>query len=70
PTQFSPEAILQSVTEHVVCGYQPLSIADDKTFTNCLVVMRPGTKKSELPTRAKVRTHINNSFVDYLDALK
>ena len=22
PTQFSPEAILQSVTEHVVCGYQ------------------------------------------------
>ena len=31
--------------------------------------MRPKTKRSELPTRAKVRTHINNSFVDFLESL-
>ena len=32
--------------------------------------MRPETKKSELPSRAKVRNHINNEFVDYIEALK
>ena len=31
--------------------------------------MRPKTKKSELPTCAKVRTHINNQFVDFLKCL-
>lgn len=89
PKEFSPELILKTVTEHVVCGYQgssfqilrflfrpdrtqiqPLAIADDKTFCNCLVVMRPGTKTSELPTVWKVKTRINNEFVGFLKDLK
>ncbi len=89
PKEFSPELILKTVTEHVVCGYQgspfhilyflfwpdrtqiqPLAIADDKTFHNCLVVLRPGTKTSKLPTVWKVKTRINNGFVRFLKDLK
>ncbi len=39
-------------------------------FRNCLVTMRPTTKRSELPTRSTVRARINNEFVDFLDSIK
>ncbi len=49
---------------------QALSIADDITFSNCLVAMRPQTKKKELPTRTTVKNNINNKFVDYIEELR
>ncbi|KAI0715523.1 hypothetical protein C8T65DRAFT_527398, partial [Cerioporus squamosus] len=67
---FTKDAILQAVTEHIVCGQQALAVADDITFTNCLVVMRPATKRSELPTRTTVHRKINDEFIDYLAELK
>ncbi|RDX45976.1 hypothetical protein OH76DRAFT_1301494, partial [Lentinus brumalis] len=70
PKEFSKETILKAVSEHVVCGQQALSVADNITFTNCLVAMRPATKKSELPSRSTVRSYINNSFIDYVGQLK
>ncbi|KAI1789148.1 hypothetical protein LXA43DRAFT_853014, partial [Ganoderma leucocontextum] len=70
PTSFSLEAILQAVTEHVVCGDQALAIADDITFRNCLVMMRPKTTKAELPSRETVRSHITNEFISYMEQLK
>ncbi|KAI0692748.1 hypothetical protein C8T65DRAFT_546100, partial [Cerioporus squamosus] len=49
---------------------QALALADDKHFNNCLVIMRPKTKRSELPTRSTVRARINNNFIDFLDTLR
>ncbi|KAI1788228.1 hypothetical protein LXA43DRAFT_841387, partial [Ganoderma leucocontextum] len=69
-TAFSREGILDAVTRHVVCGDQALAVADNVSFRNCLVVMRPKTKKSDLPSRASVRTKISNDFVDYIATLK
>nr|VWO96606.1 C2H2-type domain-containing protein [Ganoderma boninense] len=70
PTVFSRTAILDAVTQHVVCGDQALLVADDPTFTNCLVVMRPKTTKEELPSRAVVRTNIKNKFVQFIKELR
>ncbi|TFK82991.1 hypothetical protein K466DRAFT_452360, partial [Polyporus arcularius HHB13444] len=67
PTAFSPDAILRHVTILIVTSDQPLVMADDVAFRNCLVIMRPKTRKSELPTRTTVRTRITNEFVTYLD---
>ncbi|KAI1795271.1 hypothetical protein LXA43DRAFT_846312, partial [Ganoderma leucocontextum] len=66
PTAFSRTAILDAVTQHVVCGDQALLVANDPTFTNCLVVMRPKTTKEELPSRAVVRMNIKNKFVQFI----
>lgn len=45
---------------------QALLVADDVTFTNCLVAMRPKTTHEDLPRRAAVRTRIQNVFDDYI----
>ena len=47
-----------------------LAHADEVTFTNCLVVMRPKTLRSELPTRSTVRTRIETEYAKYLDKLR
>ncbi|KAI0731265.1 hypothetical protein C8Q76DRAFT_586230, partial [Earliella scabrosa] len=70
PMSFSCEAILEHVTIHIVCGNHALAHADKVTFTNCLVVMRPRTLRSELPTRSTVRTRIENEYAKYLDRLR
>ncbi|RDX52409.1 hypothetical protein OH76DRAFT_1307496, partial [Lentinus brumalis] len=70
PTAFSKHAILDAVTTHVVCGAQALLVADDVTFTNCLVVMRPKTTRSELPSRDDVRTNIHNKYIDFVDNVR
>ncbi|EIW57566.1 uncharacterized protein TRAVEDRAFT_99481, partial [Trametes versicolor FP-101664 SS1] len=70
PTAFSRVGIADAVTKHVVCGAQALLLADEPTFTNCLVVMRPKTTKEDLPSRTTVRTRIQNNFVDLLKALE
>ena len=49
---------------------QALLVADDPTFTNCLVVMRPKTTKEELPSRAVVRTNIKNKFVQFIKGIR
>ncbi|RPD73177.1 hypothetical protein L226DRAFT_441581, partial [Lentinus tigrinus ALCF2SS1-7] len=67
PSAFSQQGIIDAVTTHVVCGAQALLVTEDVTFTNCLVVMRPKTTRSELPTRAKVKTNIHNKFVDFME---
>ncbi|KAI1782026.1 hypothetical protein LXA43DRAFT_859727, partial [Ganoderma leucocontextum] len=69
PTAFSRTAILDAVTQHVVCGDQALLVADDPTFTNCLVVMCPKTTKEDLPSRATVRTNIKNKFVRFIRSI-
>ncbi|KAL1947386.1 hypothetical protein VTO73DRAFT_14347 [Trametes versicolor] len=70
PTAFSPEAIMDAVAKHIVCGDQALLLADSPTFTNCLIVMHPKTGKRELPTRTTVRTYIGNKFVDFIVELR
>ncbi|TBU52033.1 hypothetical protein BD310DRAFT_783173, partial [Dichomitus squalens] len=70
PTSFSVEGILEAVTRHIVCGDQALALADDVTFTNCLVTMRPKTTRAELPSRAIVRTNITNKFIEYIERLR
>ncbi|KAI1793596.1 hypothetical protein LXA43DRAFT_872631, partial [Ganoderma leucocontextum] len=70
PTVFSRKGILEAVIRHVVCGDQALAVADDTPFPNCLVVMRPKTKKSKLASRASVRVKITNGFINYIDTLK
>ncbi|EJF59695.1 hypothetical protein DICSQDRAFT_16397, partial [Dichomitus squalens LYAD-421 SS1] len=70
PTAFSVEGILEAVTQHVVCGDQALALADDVTFTNCLVIMRPKTMKAELLSRSTIRTNITNKFVEYMERLR
>ncbi|KAL6298237.1 hypothetical protein BKA93DRAFT_706527, partial [Sparassis latifolia] len=70
PSAFSREAILDAVIKHVVCGDQALLLADDATFTNCLVTMRPKTTRADLPTRGTVKTQIKNKFVDYVERLR
>ncbi|KAI0682307.1 hypothetical protein C8T65DRAFT_542231, partial [Cerioporus squamosus] len=67
PTMFSPDAILKHVTILIVTSDQPLAMANDIAFRNCLVTMRPKTRKSELPTRSTVRTRITNEFATYLE---
>ncbi|RDX42609.1 hypothetical protein OH76DRAFT_1362503, partial [Lentinus brumalis] len=67
PTTFSPDAILRHVTILIVTSDQPLAMADDIAFRNCLVTMRPKTRKGELPTRTTVRTRITNEFKMYFD---
>ncbi|TFK82167.1 hypothetical protein K466DRAFT_470848, partial [Polyporus arcularius HHB13444] len=69
PTSFSPDAILKHVTILIVTGDQALALASEVAFQNVLVVMRPKTRKSELPTRTTVRTRITNEYVLYLDGL-
>ena len=49
---------------------QALLVADDPTFTNCLVVMRPKTTKEELPSRAVVRTNIKNNFIRFIKTVR
>ncbi|OJT02272.1 Zinc finger BED domain-containing protein RICESLEEPER 2 [Trametes pubescens] len=66
PTMFSRPSIFDAVTKHVVCGDQALLVADDVTFTNCLVAMRPKTTREDLPRRDTVRTRIQNAFDDYI----
>ncbi|KAI1789379.1 hypothetical protein LXA43DRAFT_869346, partial [Ganoderma leucocontextum] len=67
---FSPEAILQAIAKHVICGDQALAIADNVMFRNCLVTMHSKTKSSELPSRTTVRSHISNEFITYMENLK
>lgn len=50
--------------------YQALLVADNVTFTNCLVVMRPKTTKEDLPSRATVRTYLQNSFATFMDEVR
>ncbi|RPD57652.1 hypothetical protein L226DRAFT_434476, partial [Lentinus tigrinus ALCF2SS1-7] len=69
PTTFSPNSILKHVTIHIVLGDQALALASETSFWNCLVTMRPKTRKSELPSQTTVRTHIMNDYADYLDRL-
>ena len=49
---------------------QALLVADDPTFTNCLVVMRPKTTKEELPSRAIVRKNIKNKFIQFIKGIR
>ncbi|KAH9946560.1 hypothetical protein B0H21DRAFT_659502, partial [Amylocystis lapponica] len=46
-----------------------LLLADEASFTNCLVVMRPKTTRDDLPSRTTLRTKIMNNHVDYFKAI-
>ncbi|KAM5541078.1 hypothetical protein V8D89_005389 [Ganoderma adspersum] len=70
PKAFSCEGILDAVTQHVVCSDQPLAVADNVSFRNCLVMMHPGMKKCELPSHASIHVKINNKFINFLTMLK
>ncbi|RPD53311.1 hypothetical protein L226DRAFT_425099, partial [Lentinus tigrinus ALCF2SS1-7] len=67
PTSFSPDSILQHVTILIVTGDQPLILANDIAFRNCLVAMRPKMLKSKLPTQTTVCTWVTNNFITYLE---
>lgn len=69
PKEFTPENIRHSVSVHVVCGDQALAVAEDVTFRNCLVAMRPTTKAKELPSSHVVKKHISNCYVEHVEAV-
>ncbi|RPD67770.1 hypothetical protein L226DRAFT_474435, partial [Lentinus tigrinus ALCF2SS1-7] len=46
-----------------------VALANETSFRNCLIVMRPQTRKSELPSRTTIRTRITNDYAAYLDCL-
>ena len=49
---------------------QPLLLTNKATFRNCLVVMRPLTKASDLPSTHETRLYLHNAFVQRLKKLK
>ncbi len=49
--------------EHSI--YQPLALASDVAFHNCLIVMRLKTRKSELPSQMTVCMRVSNEFSTY-----
>ncbi|KAF8340072.1 hypothetical protein F5887DRAFT_826891, partial [Amanita rubescens] len=49
---------------------QPLAMADDLTFRNCLTSMKPDAMKADIPSMHEVSTHIHNKFVGWLKRLK
>jgi len=61
--EFSKEAVLRAVSQFVACDDQALSVAGSVYFRNCLVMMHPGTTRSELATAHKVHVHIHNVCV-------
>ncbi|KAM6491697.1 hypothetical protein JOM56_012859 [Amanita muscaria] len=67
---FTKEIILRSVAQFVVCNDQALAVASNVFFRNCLVSMRPKTKRSELPSTHDVSVYIHNQCVDWLAQLK
>lgn len=42
------------------------ALAEKPSFRNCLVTMRPSTRREEIPSTHIVRTQILNNFADYL----
>jgi hypothetical protein len=49
---------------------QSLILADKVLFRNCLVAMRPNAIKADLPSMHDVTTLMQNSFIDFMEALK
>jgi hypothetical protein len=45
-------------------------LADKVSFRNCLVAMRPHTKRSELPSAHDVKAYIHNQYIAHLEDLK
>ncbi|PIL25949.1 hypothetical protein GSI_11703 [Ganoderma sinense ZZ0214-1] len=70
PQEFTPEALLQSITVLIVTGNHAMALANEVAFRNVLITMRPTTRSSELPIRSLVRTKITNEFVDFLNGLR
>jgi len=49
---------------------QPLALADNITFHNALVSMRPKSTSSDLPTSYDAKVHVHNEFVKHINQLK
>lgn len=45
-------------------------LAKKATFRNCLVVMRPKTKATDLPSIHDVRIYLRNAFVQHVEQLR
>jgi hypothetical protein len=69
-TEFSREAVLDAITQFIVCDDQALSLPDKPVFRNCLVAMRPRTTSSQLPSTRDVENHIKNEFVKLMKNFK
>ena len=69
-TEFSQEAALDAVTRFIVCDDQALSLPDKPVFRNCLVVMRPRTTNSQLPSTRDVENHIKNEAIKLAEKFK
>jgi hypothetical protein len=54
----------------ILMAMQALMLADNASFRNCLVAMRPQTKASELPSAHDIKVHIHNQFVLHLEDVK
>jgi hypothetical protein len=67
---FTREGVLDAVARHIVCTDQALALADDVTFRNCMVAMRPHASKADIPSTHDVTQYIHNEFVSLLGKFK
>lgn len=70
PREFTREGVLDAIAKHIVCDDQALALADNATFKNCLVAMRPRATSADLPSTHDVTVYINNEFIAVLTQLK
>ncbi|KAH9009502.1 hypothetical protein EDB84DRAFT_1235332, partial [Lactarius hengduanensis] len=68
-TDFTKEAILDAVAKLIACDAQALILVDKATFQNCLVIMRPKTKRADLPSAYDVKVYLKNTFITHLKQL-
>lgn len=50
--------------------WQSLCIADNATFRNTLVAMRPNATKADLPSTHNVMTYLSNAFTKFIKDLQ
>jgi hypothetical protein len=70
PRQFTCKGALDAIAKHIVCNDQALALADDVTFRNCLVSMRPRATKADIPSTHDIMQYIHNEFVALLRCFK
>ncbi|KAF8465456.1 hypothetical protein DFH94DRAFT_639749, partial [Russula ochroleuca] len=67
---FMRQMVLHTVAQFVACDNQAFSVANNKLFRNCLVLMRPKTRSSDVLSSHDVGVYIHNECIKWLKQLK
>jgi hypothetical protein len=68
--EFMREGVLDAVARHIVCNNQALAVAEERTFRNGLVAMRPRSTMADIPSTHDVTQYIHNKFVSLLGTFR